>query len=59
MGSTAIPPLEAGTARAKDGDTFTVTRYPGQVRGLISNAKLLPKAYDAIEDSRGRLRANQ
>jgi hypothetical protein len=28
--------------------TFTVKRYPGQVRGFIfiSNAKLLPKAYE-------------
>ena len=27
----------------------TVKRYPGQMHGFFSNAKLLPKAYDAIE----------
>ncbi len=32
------------------GNTVTVTRYPGQLHGFLSNGKLLPKANNAIED---------
>jgi acetyl esterase len=32
------------------GVATTVTRYPGQLHGFVSNGKLLPKANDAIDD---------
>ncbi len=32
------------------GVPVTVTRYPGQLHGFLSNGKLMPKANDAIED---------
>ena len=42
---------EAFAARLeKEGVPTTVKRYPGQMHGFMSNAKLLPKAYNAIED---------
>lgn len=42
---------EAYAARLqKEGVAVTVTRYPGQMHGFASRAKLLPKAYDAIAD---------
>jgi acetyl esterase len=41
---------EAYAARLeKEGVATTVKRYPGQMHGFLSNAKLLPKAYDAID----------
>jgi acetyl esterase len=39
------------------GCQVTVTRYPGQLHGFLSNGKLLPKANDAIEDIAKALRA--
>lgn len=40
---------EAYAARLeKEGVATTVKRYPGQMHGFLSNAKLLPKANDAI-----------
>jgi len=42
---------EAYAARLdKEGVAVTVTRYPGQMHGFVSRAKLLPRAYDAIAD---------
>ncbi|MEP6671127.1 MAG: alpha/beta hydrolase [Chthoniobacter sp.] len=42
---------EAYAARlAKEGVPTTVQRYPGQMHGFLSNARLLPKANDAIAD---------
>lgn len=32
------------------GVTTTVTRYPGQLHGFLSNGKVMPRANDAIED---------
>lgn len=32
------------------GNTVTVTRYPGQLHGFLTNGKLLPKAHQAIDD---------
>jgi acetyl esterase len=41
---------EAYAARLeKDGVSITIHRYPGQMHGFLSNAKLLPKANDAID----------
>jgi acetyl esterase len=51
---------EAYAARlAKDGVDVTVRRYPGQMHGFASRAKLLPKAYDAIADMAAILKAHQ
>jgi acetyl esterase len=51
---------EAYAARLqKDGVAVTVTRYPGQMHGFASRAKLLPKAYDAIADMTKMLTAHQ
>lgn len=51
---------EAYAARLqKDGVAVTVTRYPGQMHGFASRAKLLPKAYDAIADMAKMLTAHQ
>ena len=45
------PEGEAYAARLEqEGVTTTVKRYPGQMHGFLSNARLLPKAYDAIKD---------
>jgi acetyl esterase len=50
---------EAYAARLKqDGVPVTVTRYPGQMHGFLSRAKLLPKAYEAIADIAAVLKAN-
>ena len=51
---------EAYAARlAKEGVDVTVRRYPGQMHGFASRAKLLPKAYDAIADMAALLKAHQ
>ena len=42
----------------KEGVTTTVTRYPGQLHGFLSNGKMLPKANDAIADIAAVLKAN-
>lgn len=43
----------------KAGVTTTLKRYKGQMHGFISNAKLLPKAYDAINDVAKVLKMNK
>jgi acetyl esterase len=49
---------EAYVARLeKEGVSATVKRYPGQMHGFLSNAKLLPKAYDAIDEIAAALKA--
>jgi len=49
----------AYAARLKDeGVPVTVTRYPGQMHGFMSRAKLSPKAYDAVADVAAVLKAN-
>jgi len=49
---------EAYAARlAKEGVPTTVKRYPGQMHGFLSNARLLPKANDAITDIATALKA--
>jgi len=51
---------EAYAARlAREGVVTTVRRYPGQMHGFASRAKLLPKAYDAIADMAARLKELQ
>jgi acetyl esterase len=51
---------EAYAARLEaDGVAVTVTRYPGQMHGFASRAKVLPKAYDAIADMAKVLAAHQ
>jgi acetyl esterase len=51
---------EAYAARLEqEGVVTTIKRYPGQMHGFLSNAKLLPKAYNAIEDVAAMLRANR
>jgi len=51
---------EAYAARlAKEGVATTVRRYPGQMHGFASRAKLLPKAYEAIADMASLLKAHQ
>jgi acetyl esterase len=51
---------EAYAARLEqEGVTTTIKRYPGQMHGFLSNARLLPKAYNAIEDIAAVLKANQ
>lgn len=53
------PEGEAYAARLEEeGVTTTVKRYPGQMHGFLSNARLLPKAYDAIQDVAAVLKAN-
>lgn len=48
---------EAYAARLeKEGVPATVKRYPGQMHGFLSNAKLLPKANDAIDEIAAVLR---
>ncbi len=42
----------------KEGVATTVTRYPGQLHGFLSNGKMLPKANDAIADIATVLKAN-
>jgi len=37
----------------------TVKRYPGQMHGFVSHAKVLPKAYNAIKDVAAVLKANR
>jgi acetyl esterase len=50
---------EAYAARLeKEGVATTVKRYPGQMHGFLSNARLLPKANDAIADIATALKAN-
>jgi len=41
-----------------DGVKTKVERYPGQMHGFMSNARLLPKAYDAVEKIAAQLKAN-
>jgi acetyl esterase len=43
----------------KAGVTTTVKRYPGQMHGFMSNARLLTKAQNAIDDVAAVLKANQ
>jgi acetyl esterase len=51
---------EAYAARlTAEGVDTTVRRYPGQMHGFASRAKLLPKAYDAIADIAALLKAHQ
>jgi len=51
---------EAFAARLeKEGVPTTVKRYPGQMHGFLSNAKLLPKAYDAIDQIAEALKRKQ
>ena len=38
------------------GVPVTVTRYPGQLHGFLSNGKVMPRANDAIEDIAGALK---
>ena len=45
------------TRLQKEGVAVTLTRYPGQMHGFVSRAKLLPKAYDAIADMAAMLNA--
>jgi acetyl esterase len=53
------PEGEAYAARLeKEGVPTIIKRYPGQMHGFLSNAKLLPKAYSAIEDIAAVLKAN-
>jgi acetyl esterase len=50
---------EAYAARLeKEGVATTVKRYPGQMHGFLSNAKLLPKANHAIDDIVAALKGN-
>ena len=44
---------------AREGVDVTVRRYPGQMHGFASRAKLLPKAYEAIADMAALLKAHQ
>ncbi|HZQ46712.1 MAG TPA: alpha/beta hydrolase, partial [Verrucomicrobiae bacterium] len=54
------PEGEAYAARLeKEGVPTTIKRYPGQMHAFLSHAKLLPKAYNAIEDVAAMLKANQ
>ena len=51
---------EAHAARLQqEGVAVTVTRYPGQMHGFVSRARLLPKAHDAIADMAAVLTAHQ
>jgi len=51
---------EAYAARlAKEGVDTKVRRYPGQMHGFASRAKVLPKAYEAIADMAALLKAHQ
>ena len=43
---------------ASEGVPVVVKRYPGQMHGFVSHAKLLRRAYDAIDDVAEALRAN-
>jgi len=43
----------------KEGVATTIERFPGQMHGFMSNARLLPKAYEAIEKIGAYLKANQ
>jgi acetyl esterase/lipase len=42
----------------KEGVTTAIRRFPGQMHGFVSHAKILPKAYEAIEELGTVLRAN-
>lgn len=42
----------------KEGVRVTVKRYPGQMHGFVANAKLLRRAYDAIDDVAEVLKAS-
>jgi acetyl esterase len=44
---------------AQEGVATTVRRYPGQMHGFASRAKLLPKAYEAVADMAAMLKAHQ
>ena len=51
---------EAYADRLKqNGVTVTLKRYPGQMHGFLSNAKLLPKAYEAIDEIAAALKASK
>lgn len=43
----------------KEGVPTMVKRYPGQMHGFLSNAKLLPKAYEAINEIAAALKAGK
>jgi acetyl esterase len=50
---------EAYAARLKtEGVAVAVKRYPGQMHGFLSRARLLPRAYDGIADIAAALKAN-
>jgi acetyl esterase len=50
---------EAYAARLQqEGVPTTVKRYPGQMHGFLSNAKLLPKAFQAVEAIAAALKAS-
>jgi acetyl esterase len=42
----------------EEGVTTAIRRFPGQMHGFVSHAKVLPKAYEAIEELGTVLRAN-
>jgi len=42
----------------KEGVSTTVKRYPGQMHGFMSNARLLPKAYEAIDEIAAALKSS-
>jgi acetyl esterase len=49
---------EAYAARLeKEGVAATIKRFPGQMHGFLSNARLLPKANDAIDEIAAALKA--
>ena len=51
---------EAYAARLEQsGVKTTVEHFPGQMHGFMSNARLLPKAYDAVKEIGEALKANQ
>lgn len=51
---------EAFAARLeKEGVATAIARFPGQMHGFMSNARLLPRAYEAIEKIGAFLKANQ
>jgi acetyl esterase len=51
---------EAYVARLeKEGVGTSAKRYPGQMHGFMSNAKLLPRAYQAIEEIAAALKVDQ
>ena len=43
----------------QEGVPATVKRYPGQMHGFLSNARLLPKALEAVKEIAEFLQARQ